>query len=524
MQDEKQQDKSVKAFLEYANSIIDTGRVPFLVLDKNLRVISSNQSFYTTFKVTRKDTIGCLLSDLGNKQWDIPKLLVLLTEILPEKTIVKDYEVQHKFESIGERTMMVDACKLRVTKKIAGMIAAIARQRNEEDEEDEEELILVSIEDITDRLRLQEELKNSEERFRRAFETSRDGLLLVHKTGGNVLNSNATVQKALGYSQEEFLRKKLWEIGVTNDVMDFQEMMSRLTIDGVIYFEDTQVKTQQGLSINVDIFLVDKAKVLQCNIRDVSERKKAEEVLLLAKENAEAANKAKSEFLNNIAHDFRTPTHAIMGFSAFLKKEQLTQKQRQFVDIINKSGKNLQKLVVELLDVSKLESGRLTLRIVEFDLKESVISAFNLVHVLLLDKDIKMSYSIEDGFPRLKGDLVRLEHIFTNLMENAVKYTDQGEITVKAERVLEGCSKEKCRLKFSVKDTGLGIPKDSIGQIFDVYTRFHEFAGNRDRGGTGLGLYIVKTMVDMMGGTINVVSEVGVGSEFIVTLDFDIVR
>jgi signal transduction histidine kinase len=164
------------------------------------------------------------------------------------------------------------------------------------------------------------------------------------------------------------------------------------------------------------------------------------------------------------------------------------------------------------------------LRSVEFDLKESLSSAFNLVHVLLLDKDVKMSYSIEDGIPRLKGDLVRLEHILTNLMENAVKYTDKGEIIVKAQRVLEGCFEEKCRVKFSVKDSGLGIPQESIGQIFDAYTRFHEFAGGKDRGGTGLGLYIVKTMVDMMGGTISVVSEVGVGSEFIVTLDFDIVR
>ena len=281
MKDKKRRDEpTIKVLLEYANSIIATLREPFLVLDKNLRVISANQAFYTTFEVTEKETIGRPLPDLGDRQWNIPKLLQLLKEIIPEKKVVKDYEIEHKFEQIGERVMRLNARYLRVPKKIAGIITTGIREREREREkEEEEELILLAIEDITERKRLQETLKESEERYRRAFETSRDGLLLVHKTKADILNSNESAQELLGYAPEEFLKKKLWEIGVIKDAPDFKEMMSRLERDGVIYYEDTPVKTKKGPNINAEVFLVNRAKVMQCNIRDITMRREAEEVL-----------------------------------------------------------------------------------------------------------------------------------------------------------------------------------------------------------------------------------------------------
>ncbi|MCX5797203.1 MAG: ATP-binding protein [Elusimicrobia bacterium] len=149
----------IEALLQYANNIIATLRGSFLVLDKNLQVISANQAFYATFKVVEKDTIGRLLPDLGNRQWAIPKLLILLKEILPEKKAVKDYEVEHKFEQIGERAMILNACQMRVTKKIAGAIAAGIREAAaEEEEEGEEDLILLAIEDITQRKQVEEKI------------------------------------------------------------------------------------------------------------------------------------------------------------------------------------------------------------------------------------------------------------------------------------------------------------------------------------------------------------------------------
>ncbi|MBN1913199.1 MAG: PAS domain S-box protein [Candidatus Omnitrophica bacterium] len=275
MKDKKQRSKvGAEVLLGYANSIIATLREPFLVLDKNLQVISANQSFYTTFKVTKKDTIGQLFSDLGDKQWNIPRLLELLKEILPKKKVVKNYEIEHKFEQIGERVMLLNARHLRVPKEIAAIIVAKAVAITGGGG-----LILLAIEDITERKHLQTELTEAEERYRRAFETSRDGLLLVHKTEANILNSNESAQELLGYTKEEFLKKKLWEIGMIRDDKDFQETVSRLERDGVIHYEETPVKTKKGLSINSEIFLVNKAKVIQCNIRNITERKEKEEEL-----------------------------------------------------------------------------------------------------------------------------------------------------------------------------------------------------------------------------------------------------
>jgi PAS domain S-box-containing protein len=260
----------IKTLLDYANSIIATLREPFLVLDKSLRVISSNQAFYAAFEVREKDTISQPLPDLGDRQWNIPKLIQLLKEIIPEKKVVKDYEVEHKFEQIGERVMNLNACQLHVPKKIAAIIAG---------RWEEEELILLAIEDITDRKQLEKELKQSEERYRRAFETSRDGLLLVDKTKANILNSNESIQKMLGYSPEEFLKKKLWEVGVTKNDLDFEDTLSKLEKDSVIHFEDIPIKSKKGTSVNSEVFLVNKAKVMQCNIRSLTTAKKIQKEL-----------------------------------------------------------------------------------------------------------------------------------------------------------------------------------------------------------------------------------------------------
>ena len=274
MKDKEQRDEPrIEVLLEYANSIIATLREPFLVLDKNLRVISSNYAFYTTFEVAEKDTIGRLLPNLGDRQWNIPKLLQLLNQIVSQKKVVKDYEVEHKFERIGQRVMVLNARQLFVPGTIAAIITAGVRK------EQEEALILIAIEDITDRKRLQDELKESEECYRRAFETSRNVLLLVHKINGDILHSNESAQEFLGYSPEEFLKTKLWEIGMIKDEKDFRETVSILKKDGTIHYQGILLKTQKGLSIDAEVFLIDRAKVIQCNIRNITERKEADEAL-----------------------------------------------------------------------------------------------------------------------------------------------------------------------------------------------------------------------------------------------------
>ncbi|MGM0442400.1 MAG: PAS domain S-box protein [Elusimicrobiota bacterium] len=248
----------INDILEYNNRIIATLREPFLILNKDLRIISANRAFYTKFKISEKETVGYSINKMGNKQWNIPKLLTLLKEILPKKKIIKDYEITHKFEQIGKRVLLLNARRLRIPKGTGA--------------EKEEELILLAMEDITERRRIKKALEKSEERFRRAFETSKDALLLVHKTQGKILEANESAQDMFGYPEKKLLQKKLWEIGVTEDCKDFQKTMLELERDGVCNYNDTTVKTEDDTKIKADVFLVDRAQVAQCNIRDITER------------------------------------------------------------------------------------------------------------------------------------------------------------------------------------------------------------------------------------------------------------
>jgi PAS domain S-box-containing protein len=245
---------------EYAESIVNTVREPLIVLDQDLRVVSASRAFYEFFKADPKETVGQLIYDLGNKQWNIPELRELLETILPQKTTFDNYEVEHDFAGVGRRIMLLNA---RQIQRVLG----------------KERIILLAIEDITACKQLQEKMETSEERFRRAFETSQNVLLLVHKTEGNILNFNESAQKMFGYSKEEFLGKKLWELGVIKSPEEFQDVVAKSVRDGVIHYEEIVIKTKQGLDINGEVFLVDREKVVQCNIRYITERKQAEEAL-----------------------------------------------------------------------------------------------------------------------------------------------------------------------------------------------------------------------------------------------------
>ena len=394
---------------DYFKNIFNTVREGILILDENLRVLLANRSFFTIFKVDSEETIGSLLYDLGNRQWNIPSLRVLLEEILPKNTTVDDFAIEHNFESIGQKTMLLSACKIlakkndlpiillaiediterkrieslleaneakyhelvqnvnsiilkmdsegKVTffnkfaqmffdyteKEILGrhvvgtivpetgsdgfdldfMIKDIeinpekyVNNENENMRRNGERVwvawtnkairdgngkvieILCIGNDITERRRLENELKEYEERFRRLFETAKDGLLLIDKQTGDIVNVNPTIVQMLGYVREEFIGKKLKDIGLLKDIKDFKETIRELIQAGFINYEDVFAETKQGQLINVDIYLVDRARFIQCNVRDITERKKAEESLREAlKEVKQLKNKLSEENL-----------------------------------------------------------------------------------------------------------------------------------------------------------------------------------------------------------------------------------
>ena len=240
--------------------IVDAIRELLLVLDSDLKVLSANRNFYDTFKVTPEKTVGSLVYDLGNRQWNIPKLRMLLEDILSDKNQFDNYEVEHVFPTIGHKIMLLNA--RRIIRKGVGSTQ-----------------ILLAIEDITERRRLKGLLEESEQRYRRLFETANDGILLLEKSKGIITHANSSTTKILGYSKEEFIGSELVDVGFPPYTWDVQEILITLEKEGIIHYKGARIRSKTGPMIDTDIYLVDKAELIQCNIRDITEHKQAEDAL-----------------------------------------------------------------------------------------------------------------------------------------------------------------------------------------------------------------------------------------------------
>jgi len=236
--------------------------------------------------------------------------------------------------------------------------------------------------------------------------------------------------------------------------------------------------------------------------------------LLLARDAAEAANKAKSVFLANMSHELRTPLNAILGFSNLLRREpELAEVQREKLDIINRSGEHLLSLINDVLEIAKIEAGRVQLEIAPFDLGGMVCGVAEMMRVRAEEKGLQLSLDQSSSFPRyIKGDEARLRQILVNLVGNAVKFTERGSVTIISKK-----DKKKGRAIFTVTDTGIGIPAEHLPHIFDRFYRVDK-ARNREDGGTGLGLAIVKSLAEAHGGRVEVASISGEGTSFTVFL------
>ncbi len=295
----KQRAQELRHALEFAEGIIATLREPLLVLDDSLKIVVANNSFYKKFSVKPQETEGRPIFEIGDNQWDIPKLRELLQELLPTNTSFSDFEVEHDFPKIGRRTMILNARRIH-------------------DGGPKTHRILLAIEDITERKRIEQEKASSELRYRRLFETAQDGILILNAETGRITDVNPFLIKLLGYPESEFLGKRLWEIGAFIDTRKSQEAYKKLQKNNYIRYEDLPLETKSGLRMEVEfvsnVYLVNNERVIQCNIRDVSARKQLERNL---------AFEATHDFLTGLPNRTLFTDHfnlAIAGARRYQKK------------------------------------------------------------------------------------------------------------------------------------------------------------------------------------------------------------
>ena len=757
--------EQIAAARNYAESIVANIREPLLVLDKNLRVKTANNSFYKTFLLNEKETEGVLIYDLGNKQWDNHDLRTLLEKNLPEKSIFYDFELTHSFPVIGERIMLLNASE-------------VINKSNSE------KLILLSIEDITEKALARKKIEDSEKRYIKMLMESPfafailkgqdmvvtlandsikqvwgkgnniegkkiievlpeiidqefpDLLLEVYKTGipylaneslaivkrndkmenvyfnfvyqpyyetddtisgvtiiaievtehvksKKIIEENEKrynrilMQSPFAFSMMEgkdmvithtnALMKEFWGKGndvegktilevlpeiidqpfpkmldsvfTTGNHITENEVLTKLnrhgileehyfnlsfqpsfetdgTISGVIAIahevteqvvvrkkiEESELKYRTlfnsidaGFCIIEVLFDEDEIpynyRFLEANneftkqtgltdaigktikelvdgheqywtdnygriaktriserfeneakglgsyfevyafpvgepgenrvgvlFKNITQRKHSEEKLIEAKEFAENSVKSKQQFLSNMSHEIRTPLNSIIGFTNVLMRTEISEKQKEFLQAIKTSGKSLNLLINDILDLAKVDAGRMIFEKQPFEIQKSIKQILHSFDMKIKEKNLELENEYDNKIPSvLLGDSVRLNQILLNLLSNAVKFTHEGKIKLNINLLHE--DHENVSIEFAVSDSGIGIASNKLNYIFNVFEQA-EITISTFYGGTGLGLAIVKQLVEGQGGNISVKSTLGEGSTFSFVLPF----
>jgi PAS domain S-box-containing protein len=382
--------------------------------------------------------------------------------------------------------------------------------------------------EIAERKRAQEALQESEERYRRITEGLSDYLYTVYVRDGRVVDTlhNQACVAVTGYSPGDFMRdRRLWINMVPEEERDSvldhgEKVLSGKDMPGIEHHIMRKDGEMRWVS-DTPIRKLDSSGVLVSYdgvVKDITDRKRAE-AEHLARQSAEAANRTKSDFLANMSHELRTPLNSIIGFAEVLLDSLyggLNDKQREYLGYIDTSGKHLLELINDILDLSKVESGKADVILSSFSVQALLAISLTMLREKAMKHSIDLECSVEpEADIEIVSDERKIKQVVFNLLSNAVKFTpDGGKVRVDARRMKEGL------IEISVSDTGIGIKKEDLGRLFKEFTQLDSPLQKRYEG-TGLGLALSKRLIEMLGGSIGVSSEEGKGSTFSIALPLD---
>jgi PAS domain S-box-containing protein len=489
---------------DYAEAIIEAVP-PLLVLDQNLRVQTANQSFCKCFNISSSKALNRRVYELGNGQWNIPRLRTLLEEILPQKSVFKDFEVTHTFESIGSRTMLLSGRQVEHLQKI-----------------------LLVIEDITERRKAEAATRASEIRYRRLFEAARDGILMLDPETRRITEANPFMTELLGYPHEELIGKELWEIGLVKDEEANQEAFRELREKHSIRYENLPLQSKEGEPREVEFVSnlhdEDGQDVIQCNIRDITERTNNAQALLAAKNEIarqaleleqvvalrtsqlrEAIDELEG-FSYSVSHDMRAPLRAMHGFASALVEDyagKLDKEGVHYLTQIMRAAERLDELIRDVLSYTTVLHSPLPMAVVDLDRL-----ARHVIKTVQNGQPGKSKIQIKGKLPKVNGNEALLTQCLSSLLSNGLKFVSPGaraEVEISAETSGPGL------VRIWVKDNGIGIAPENHERIFRLFERINPEPGYA---GTGVGLTIVRRGTLRMGGQVGLESELGKGTRF----------